>query len=87
MSQATPRPWSLGCADGPRTLVLHFGTRTLRVKFFPGGPRSDLLAGIREVLGVAEDAPLRFRDAGGDIVLVTPAGAHMPPVPPRTVLL
>jgi hypothetical protein len=41
------------------------------LKVFPGTPRDELLAGIREVLGIAIGAPLRFRDADGDVVMLS----------------
>ncbi|KAG2496213.1 hypothetical protein HYH03_005811 [Edaphochlamys debaryana] len=55
-----------------RMLILHFGSGVVqRLKFFSRSSREDLLTGIREVLGVATDTPLRFRDEDGDILLVT----------------
>ncbi len=74
MSKLALRPGSTSVAS-PRSLELHWGTSTQRVKFFPHGSLTDLLAGIRGLMGVAEDAPLRFRDIEGDIVLLAPAGA------------
>lgn len=57
-----------------RRLILHFGgATTYRVKFYAHTPRDELLAGMREVLGVRPGTPLRFRDADGDIVLITSA--------------
>ncbi len=57
-----------------RTLILHFGTSTQRLKFYPFGSRDDLFAGVREVLGLKVASPLRFRDADGDISLISPSG-------------
>lgn len=78
MGNLAPRPGSSSIAS-PRALELHWGTSTQRIKFYPHGSLEDLLAGIRGVMGVAEDAPLRFRDAEGDIVLLAPAGARPGP--------
>jgi len=59
-----------------RRLILHVGgNTTYRVKFYASTPREELLAGIREVLGVRPGTPLRFRDADGDIVVLA---ASMP---------
>ncbi len=57
-----------------RLLILHFGQTTQRLKFFPQGTRDDLLSGIREVLGLPCESPLRFRDGDGDIVVISPIG-------------
>jgi len=57
-----------------RSLLLHFNTSShpVRVKFFPSSSREDLLSGIRELLAVEPNAPLRFRDTDGDFVLLSP---------------
>eukprot|EP00798_Chlamydomonas_sp_ICE-L_P008511 gene8510-4870_t len=58
-----------------RLLMVHFGsTIKFRVKFYPQGARDELLAGIREILGLAPATPLRFQDLDGDVVLISPLG-------------
>ena len=64
-----------------RRIVLHFGGVTQPLVFYHGCSREDFLLGVREVMGVAPDAPLRFRDAQGSIVLVSPSA-----IPDGTVL-
>ena len=56
-----------------RTLVLYYNGDSQKLKFFASTPREEFLNGIREVLGVAKDAPLRFRDGDGDIVILSSA--------------
>ena len=58
----------------PRALTLFFKDNKQKCKFLPSGTREDFLAGVREVLAVSPDAPLRFRDAAGDLVVVSPMG-------------
>ncbi|KAG2496214.1 hypothetical protein HYH03_005812 [Edaphochlamys debaryana] len=58
-------------ANEKRTLVLHYGSKVEEVRFFARSSRDDLLTAIREVLGVAAGAPLRFRDEEGAIMLFT----------------
>eukprot|EP00005_Dracoamoeba_jomungandri_P002961 CAMPEP_0174255122 /NCGR_PEP_ID=MMETSP0439-20130205/4454_1 /TAXON_ID=0 /ORGANISM="Stereomyxa ramosa, Strain Chinc5" /LENGTH=165 /DNA_ID=CAMNT_0015337149 /DNA_START=59 /DNA_END=557 /DNA_ORIENTATION=+ len=61
-----------GDVTEPRVLVLHYGgSSTQKVKFYPSSSREELLCGIRELFLLPKDAPLRFRDADGDIVLFT----------------
>lgn len=55
--------------------TLYFSSKSVKVAFFSGTPLEDFLSGTADALGVARDAPLRFRDADGDIVLVS---SHMP---------
>jgi len=67
----------MAAANSSTMLTLYYdGRGPIRVKFFPTSPRAELIECIREVLGVAATAPLRFRDEEGDIVLVVPS---MPP--------
>ena len=58
----------------PTTLTLFKdGAGPLPVRFFPPLPRADLLEGLREAVGVAPAAPLRFRDSDGAVVIVAPS--------------
>lgn len=54
-----------------KTLVLHYGTAKVAIEVFSRTTRVDLLAGVREALGIRADAPLRFRDAGGSVVILS----------------
>ena len=63
------------------TLTLYYdGRGPLRVRFFPSYTRVELLEGLREAIGAAPGASLRFRDEDGDIVLVAPS------IPPDMIL-
>ena len=54
-----------------RTLTIHFGNNTQRLKFFPDSSRDELLDGIREIMALEWGTPLRFRDEDGDVVILT----------------
>lgn len=59
-----------------KTLVLHHGATKVEVEVFAQTTRADLFAGIRESLGLPAEAPLRFRDANGSIVLLAASFVH-----------
>jgi hypothetical protein len=56
-----------------RRVTLYFGDQCVSLVAYPGTPRDELLASVREVLGVPLAAPLRFRDADGAVVLLSGA--------------
>ena len=56
-----------------RRVTLYFGDHCLSLVAYPGTARDELLASVREVLGVPAAAPLRFRDADGAVVLLSGA--------------
>jgi hypothetical protein len=56
-----------------RRVTLYFGDQCVGLVVYPGTPRDELLASVREVLGVPLAAPLRFRDADGAVVLLSGA--------------
>ena len=60
--------------NSPKLLVLHYRGVRQRVKFFSGISRNDFMISLREVLGLKPLSPLRFRDAEGDVTLVSPTG-------------
>jgi hypothetical protein len=63
-----------------RSLTLHYSSSTYRVAFYAQTPRDEMLAGIREVLGLPPAAPVRFRNAAGDVVLISssaPSGTEL----------
>jgi hypothetical protein len=56
-----------------KSVTLFFASKSVSVVFYPGTPRTELLAGFAEVLGVPTTSPLRFRNEAGDVVVVSSA--------------